>query len=141
MLDRREGVSQAGAGISGRLDQHVEAGGRDQRAGVVAKMRAARGQGLAEIGGKLLLGPARALQRAPRPRWIQVGDAEHVQTRGQTRLGEEHGAELATADQADAHRPTGRAALRQQTVQIHAGLQSGRDGCRRGCAVSQPQIT
>ncbi len=140
MLDRRQRVAQAGARVARRLDQHIEPGGRDQGARIIADMGAAAGQRLAEIaGGKLLLRPAGALQRAPRPLGVQVGDPQDMQPRGQPRLRQEHGAELAAADQPDPHRPAGLGAFREQTMEIHARLQS-RHAARclrgdRGCCV------
>ena len=50
---------------------------------------------------------------------LQVGDREDVQPWGEPGLGEEHGAELAGADQAHPDRPAGLSPLPEKTMEIH----------------------
>ena len=108
-----------------------------QGSGIIGKMRGPIRQRPRKIAGReLLVRPAGALQRTPRPLRVQIGDGQHVQARGQTRLRQEHRAKLAATDHADAHRPTGFRTLRQQTVEIHAHLQSTGDRARQRRSLS-----
>jgi hypothetical protein len=50
---------------------------------------------------------------------VQVGDREDVQPWGEPGLGEEHGAELAGADQAHADRLAGLGPLPEKMMEIH----------------------
>ena len=59
----------------------------------------------------LLLGPAHFGQPFAGARRHQIGEADEVHAGGEAHLREEHGAELAGADLADAHGPAGGGAL------------------------------
>ena len=114
-------VHDAGLRDAGRLDDHLDAGMRDQRLRVGGDMGAALLQRVAERGRGILLGrPAGGGELAPRALDIEIGDADHVQALGQPRLRQEHGAELAGADQADGDGPAGGFAFEQEGVEVHA---------------------
>ena len=72
--------------------------------------------------GELLGTDADARQRFFRTRRVQIGDAHHVQAARALRLGQEHGAELAGADQSDTQRLSRSIPVEQQLVQIHDAL-------------------
>ena len=134
----------AGLGIAGRLDDDLDAGKRDQRLGIGGDVRAPLLQRVAERGrGDMLrAGQPRGRQLAARAPDVEVGDADHMQAPRAPRLREEHGAELAGADQADRHRPAGRRALEQLRVQVHCSLSSGGvDASERPTAMSRTLIT
>ena len=80
-------------------------------------MGAARLERVAERSGGDLLGrPAGGRELAVGARDIEIGDADDVQTLGQPRLRQKHGAELAGADQADGDGAAGGFAFEQQSV-------------------------
>jgi hypothetical protein len=116
MLDRRHR-------IAGRLDDDVDLGMRDERAPVVAEVRAVilersvdRRRG--EYGGL----PADALEVRLRIRGREVSDADEMGARRLRHLREVHRGELARADQAQAQRIL--FALLQLCVEIHKPLKN-----------------
>ena len=63
--------------------------------------------------------PAGGAELFLRARDVEVGDADQVHPVRQPRLRQEHGAELAGADQADCHRPASGLPFEQQGVEVH----------------------
>ena len=141
--DGLERVSDAGLGNAGCLNDDLDAGKRNERLGVGGDVQAPSLQCVAERRrGECFGGPAGARQLAARASDIEVGDADHMHALRAPRLREEHGAELAGADQADRHRPAGRCALQQLRVQVHCSLSSGGvDASERPTAMSRTLIT
>ena len=108
----------SGMPVASTID--LDAGERDQRLGVGGDVQAAPLQCVAERRrGEGLGRPAGARQLAASAPDIEIGDADDVHALRAPRLRQEHGAELAGADQADRHRPAGRFALEQQGMQVH----------------------
>jgi hypothetical protein len=123
VLDAREGVADAGGGGAGRLDDDIQAVRSNQGGGVVGQAGGAGLQGGGERRrGNPLRRPVRAAAGFPRPGHVEVCNAEHVQPRREERLGQEHGAELPRADQADADRGPLLGPLKQHAVQVHRDL-------------------
>src|SRR5690606_18217400 len=119
-LNRREGVARAGARIASRLDHHVQARRGDQGGAVVGQVGSPGAGGALEVGRvHLLVGPAGVAHEAARALRLEVGYPEHLQPWGEPGLGQEHGAKLAGADQADPDRLAGCGALLEETVQVH----------------------
>ena len=115
-----EHVADAGRRVAGGVDHHVQARRRDQGAGVVADVGGAALQGGGERrGGALFPGPAGLGEGAPGPPHIEIGDGQHVQSRRGARLGQEHGAELAGADETGPDRASRLGAFGQHAVQVH----------------------
>jgi hypothetical protein len=125
MRDRGERVADAGLGHPGRLDDHLDLRTGDQRRRIVAHMGAA---GLVRLGVRArrvgLRVPAGGAQLVACPRHIEIGNADHVHAGRAAHLGEEHGAELAGADQPDGDRAAGRGAFEELGVQVHAPMLS-----------------
>jgi hypothetical protein len=120
VLDRRQRVRDAGRRMTGRIDRDVERRMRDQRLRVVAHPGRAAFRRVARRPRRhLLRRPSDARQGIARPGGIEVGDTDDVQAARAARLRQEHGAELAGADQSDAQRFACGVALQQQPVQIH----------------------
>ena len=102
-LDRRQRMAHAGDRMAGGLDDAVDALEAAQRAGIVGDMGGARVEGLAKRARTVARHvPADPVQRGPRLGDIEIGNAEHVVAGKAFRLGQDHRAELARADQADA---------------------------------------
>ncbi len=59
------------------------------------------------------------LRRAPRPVDVEVGDGDDAQAGRGRRLRQEHGAELAGADDGDADRPLGFEAVGGEAGEVH----------------------
>ncbi len=82
---------------------------------VVEHAGGARLHGAGETGGGvLLLRPADALQRSPRLADIEIGNADHMQPLDALRLRQDHRAELARPDNADADGAFALDTLRQE---------------------------
>ena len=109
--------------LPGRVDRHVEPVGRDQRERVVAHVRAAA----LERGGEgaraaLVLRPTGAGERRVGAGGREIGHRHHLEAGGAPGLGQEHGAELAGADQPDAHRPAGLGTRAEHPMEVHGAL-------------------
>ena len=94
----------------------------------VAPLLSAVGEGR---GGELLGRPPGAAARLARPLHVQVGNPQDLHPRGEPRLGQEHGAELAGPDEAD---PDGELLFRpfeQHSVEIHRDVSSCNGGYYR----------
>ena len=116
VLDGLQRVDDAGLRDAGRLDDHLDV--RDARsapaASAVTWVRALLDR-VAERGRGVLLGrPAGGRELAVARADIEIGDADDVQAPRQAGLRQEHGAELAGADQADGDRLTGGFAFEQR---------------------------
>ena len=105
---------------SGRFDDHLDPRVGDQRTRIIAYegrpifMRIIkRGRGIG------LIGPACAFQLAPRPRDVEIGDADEMHPRCQPDLRREHRAKFAGADQADCDRSSGGFAFEQLGMKVH----------------------
>jgi len=106
--------------VSRRFHHHVQAVGGDERHGVVGDEALPCLQCLAERpGAVLLLPPARSLAGGLGPIRVEVGDPEHLQTRGHPGLREKHGAELPGPDEADADGLLVYGAFQQHAVEVH----------------------
>jgi hypothetical protein len=70
-------------------------------------------------GGDAVLGPTDRPAGGARSVGGEVGDGRDFEARGCGHLRQEHGAELAGADQSDPDRPAGSEALLQQGVEVH----------------------
>jgi len=106
--------------VAGRFQHDVDCRVRDQRAPVLADVRAPLLQGSAERSGAVLRGrPAGALEIRLGVRGIQVRDAEQVHAGRARHLRDVHGGELPGTDDPDAQRPPLRLALLQLGVEIH----------------------
>ena len=118
--DRALREADAGLGIAGRLDDHLDAGMRDQAFGVVGDVGPAALMGVVERRRReRRVVPAGGLELALRPRNREIGKAYEMHAARAPDLGEEHGAELAGADQPDRHRPAGSLAREQHGVKVH----------------------
>ena len=118
--DRGQGELDAGRGVAGGLDDEVDSGVPDDGERIVGDEGRAGLQGLAQgRGGELLLRPADAGEPLAGARRHQVGEACEVHARRQAHLGEEHGAELAGPDLADANGPIRGGELLQQARERH----------------------
>ena len=119
--DRRKTVADAHFRITGGLDHDLDRRMTQEGSGVLEH---AGGAGLRRLveraGGKALLLPAAIAQIGLGAIGSEIGQPDHLHAGRAPRLGEEHGAELARADHADADRPTGRRPFEQQTVEVHA---------------------
>ncbi len=114
-------MADAGPGVAGSLDHHVEVLARQQSLGVVAHIGRARGgRGVERGGGVTFRRPAGLRQRRARVLGVQVGDGEQVHPGGAARLGQEHGAELAGPDEADAQGPALLGPPHELTMEVHA---------------------
>ena len=114
----------AAAGIAGDVDEHLDVG-VDQRIGVVGHDGLAGRKRFGEILRDLPRNiPAGVLQRLARALRNQIGEPNHVQPARGAGLRQEHGAELAGADQADPDRAAGFGALTQHTGEVHGLLSS-----------------
>ncbi len=115
-----EGVADAGGGIAGGVDDHLDAVGGDQRHRVLGDPG---GAGLQRVGDgmrfALLDRPACGGQGGAGARAVQIGDPGDMHPGGEPRLREEHGAELAGADQADAHGVARGGAGGEALVEVH----------------------
>ena len=126
LRDGGQRVADAGGGHAGGLDDHLDARIGDERQGVLGQPGAAVAQrGVEARRGAPFGRPADARQRLPRAGDREVGDAGHLQPRRPRRMGEEHGAELAGADQADGDGPTLGGAGAEQAVQVHGAGSRG----------------
>src|SRR3546814_2129887 len=82
------------------VDHHLDSLGLEDRPCVVGHPGGAALQRIVEAArGELLLGPARGRERLERLLHVQVGDDSDVEAGRQARLRQEHGAELAGADE------------------------------------------
>ena len=131
--------------IPRRLDHHLEPARSDQRLGVLAKMGGAASTRLVERRRReSFLGPARKRQAFSGAIKVEIGDAKDVQAGRQTRLGEEHGAELAGADETGRNRPPFGLALTQQAMEVHGPnpfpfrIKAGDDSTNDGRNGSKP---
>ena len=104
--DCASGMRDAGRGVAGGFDRDVDVGGCEHRHGVVGETG----------GGDALLGPADAAAGVAGLVGKQVGDGGDGQAGCGRHLRQEHRAELARADQADAD---GAFPLLQQAKQVH----------------------
>jgi hypothetical protein len=87
--------------------------------------------------------PAGSTELVPRTRHVEVGDADHMHSARAAHLGEEHGAELAGADQPNGHRTAGGGAFHELGVKIHAlmvSLRAQRSNLSRSGQVEASQI-
>ena len=113
-------VNDAGLGNAGRLDDHLDAGMGDHRRGVGGDVGAAKLHGVAQRRCRKLLGrPAGGGELASGALDVEIGDRDDVQAARQPRLRQEHGAELAGADQADGHGAARGLAFEQESMQVH----------------------
>jgi hypothetical protein len=102
-------VRDAGGRVAGGFDDDLHIGAGDHRHGVVGDAG----------GGDPVLGPADGAAGGTGPVGGEIGDRGDVQPGSGGDLGEEHGAEFAGADQADADRTAGGETLLQEGVQVH----------------------
>ena len=72
-----------------------------------------------EVAANCFRRPAGAGELAPRALDVEIGDADDMQAARQPRLRQEHGAELAGADQPDGDRPARGLAFEQLAVEIY----------------------
>ena len=63
--------------------------------------------------------PADGAARGPGPLRIEIGDRRHLQSRNRRHLRQEHGAELAGADQSGANRKAGFGATAEEGGEVH----------------------
>ncbi len=116
-------MGDAGGGVAGRVDDDVQAVGRDQRKRIVANVGAAALQRRGERARTaLILLPAGARQRGLGPGRIEIGHRHDMEAGCAPRLGEEHGAELAGADQSDPHALSVPFAIREHPMKVHGAL-------------------
>ncbi len=114
-------VGDAGLGNAGRLDDDLYVGMLDERFRIGGDVRAAALQRVVKRGcGILLRGPARAFELGAGPLDVEVSDRDDVHALGQPRLRQEHGAELARADQADGDGAVRGFAFEEECVKVHA---------------------
>ncbi len=111
----------ARAGNAGRLHDHLDARIGDQDLGVICDQSGARLVRVIErLGGVSAIRPARGLELAAGPRYVEIGDTRDMHAARQPRLRQEHGAEFSGPDHADRHRFAGGLALDQLGMKIHA---------------------
>ena len=118
--DRRKRVTDAGFRHAGRLHDHLDVGKADQRFGVGRHVGAARLERIAQ--GRRREGlvlPAGGAKLPPGAINVEIGEADEMHAARAAHLGEEHGAELAGADQPDGHGAAGGLPLQQHGMQIH----------------------
>ena len=121
--DGGERVRSTGGGAAGRLDDDVErVEGGELGAAVEDARRSEPG-----------LVPAGGAGGGARPVRDEVGDGGDREPGGGRRLGEEHGAELACADQPDANRAAFGGADCEEHVQVHRDPSSRAREGRRQC--------
>src|SRR3954468_12386316 len=111
-VDGRERMPDAGDRMTRRLDDALDPVEGRERARIVEHAGLAGLEGVAQACGAVALGgPADAVERGARPGDVEIGDAHDVEARKALGLRQEHRAELAGADQADANRAATRRAL------------------------------
>ena len=113
-------MADPGGGMAGGIDDHLNAGGGYHRHRVVGDMGLAGLQRLFDgARAELRLRPEGAFQRGARAVGRQIGDSGDLHPRSQPSLGQEHGAELAGADEPDRDRAAFGGAGLQHAVEVH----------------------
>jgi len=121
MLERGERVLDRRHRIAGRLDDDVDIRMRDERAPVVAEVRAVVLQRRVDRRRREHRGlPAHALEVRSGIRRRKIGNANQMDARCPRHLGEIHRGELAGANQAEAQRVL--FALFELRVQVHGKM-------------------
>ncbi len=129
MRDRSERVADAGRRDAGCLDHDLKAVGGDQfRPAFDDAGAAAASRLVPTLGGEPRFGVAGGAQGAAGALGAEIGDAKQVQPGQPLNLAQEHRAELARADQADAQRIARLRPLRQdlQELTVHRPASRGR---------------
>src|SRR5262249_13761734 len=123
VLDRLGRETDAGAGIAGRLDDHLDGGMSDQAIGIINDDRRTLLERCVDRGrGILLFRPAAELELGAGPRRVQVRDADEMHAVGLAHLRQEHQAEFPGPDQTDGDRFAGGLAFQQHAMEIHVGF-------------------
>ena len=118
--ERGENVLDRRRRIAGALDHDFDVRMRHQSFPVVGDKRVAVTQRVVERGRRRPhVLPAHSLEVGARVRGVEIGDRRQMHTRGVRHLGQVHRAELARADEADAHRLAGSGPLLQFRVEVH----------------------
>ena len=120
LLERLQRMPDAGSGVAGRLNDHVQARRSNHRQRVTGDMAAAGRIGLFKTaGGILLRRPMHMGERFLGPRHVQIGHGHHMQAARAVGLGQKHGAELASANDANAQRIASIGTSGQEAGEVH----------------------
>jgi hypothetical protein len=125
VAERQQRVSDARRRRAGGLHHNVDALGGDQDLRVLRDVGGTRSERVGDrTGGGTLFLETRLAQGPASPGLGQIGDRDHVHSRGGSGLGKEHGPELSGPDDTDADRFPVSYSVTQKGVQVHGLLRS-----------------